>query len=234
MIKKILINAAIFLGCTIVFLIVFFPYAKVLEYYANIAAAKAHISLSIGSTEAGAFGADLSDIKIGDFAADSLELRYSPFSVLTRSISAKLDSEIATGEASHKGGEVSIKTMLELDKIPQVAESGLGGEVILNLAMKDWRGTGTIAAPKLTIPSDFGPVTFNNITGNLAIEKQMITVSSLTSEGTAKINLNGNIRINQVNANRSVIALAGTVSVAGMNKRITITGQVMNPKITVN
>ncbi|WP_265822003.1 hypothetical protein [Geovibrio ferrireducens] len=234
MIRNILINAAIFVGCSVLFLFVFFPYAKVLEFYAEKAAAKANVTLSIGSADAGPFGAELASIKLSEFTADKLVLGYTPLSVLTHSVSAKINSEIITGEASHSGGEVKAKAMIELDKIPQITESGMGGEVAFDLAVKDWKGAGKISAPKLIIPSELGPITFNDVTGDLLIEKQMIGISNLTSQGAAKIKLNGNIRINQVNAGKSVIALTGTLGVAGMNKRITITGTVMEPRITVN
>ncbi|MGE4496880.1 MAG: hypothetical protein AB7E48_03295 [Deferribacterales bacterium] len=234
MIKKILINTAIFLGCSAVFTLFFFPYGKVLEYYAETAAAKANVSLSIGKTEAGPFGAELSSIKLSEFTADKLELSYSPLSVITRSAAARIESEIVTAEADHKGGEISAKALIELDKIPQIAESGLGGEVGFSISVKDWKGKGTVSSPRLTIPSDLGPVTFNDITGDILIEKQMIGITNLQSQGAAKINLNGNIRINQVNAGKSVLALTGTVGVAGMNKKITITGTVLEPRITLN
>ncbi|QAR34252.1 hypothetical protein EP073_12805 [Geovibrio thiophilus] len=234
MIRNILINAAIFIGCTVIFLLMFFPYGKVLEFYAEKAAAKANVTLSIGTTDAGPFGAELTSIKISEFTADKLELGYTPLSAVTHAVSAKISSEIVTGEASHKGGELKLKALIELDKIPQITEIGLGGEVALDVEVTDGKGKGKISAPKLTIPSELGPITFNDITGDLLIEKQMIGVSNLTSQGAAKINLNGNIRINQVNAGKSVIALTGTAGVAGMNKRITITGTVLEPRISVN
>lgn len=234
MIKQALIGTGIFIICIIAFTSLFFPYSKVLEYYAGKAAADAGITLTVGSVDANAFGAELRSVQLNDFKADSLDLSYSPFSIITRSIGAKLISDIATGEVELKGSTINLKTLLTTDKIPQIAESGLKGDIILNLTLTDMKGGGTIASPALTIPTDMGPVTLENLSGEIAVDKQLISITNLKSTGTAALDLRGNIRINQSNAGRSVLAFAGTISVAGMTQNIAITGTALNPRIIVN
>jgi hypothetical protein len=235
MTKKILVSTLIFISCTAVFTLVFFPYSKVLEYYANKAASNAGITLTAKTINAGVFGADLNNVKLNEFHADSINLIYSPLSVITRNVGAKVISDIVTGEVTLKGNNINLKTLLSTDKIPQVAASGLKGDIILNLALADLSGEGTIASPKLTIPTDMGPINIENITGDLTIDKMnMITINNLKSTGSTVIDLRGNIRVNRKNAGKSAIAITGTISVAGMTKRLSITGPALEPKIILN
>lgn len=231
--KKILINCLVFVLALVFFTFLLFPYSKVTEYYVLKAASNAGININIGTTKASIFGAEFLNVTIDDQKANKIQIGYSPLSIFTKSFFAKVESKAVTGTGSFKKGETKMDMLLSLAEFPEARKIGVDGDVALSLNLVGEKGNGNIRSSRLVIPTDFGSIPLTNLAGNLLIEKNIVVVSELKSDGTTKLNLKGNLRINKQNIEKSLISLAGTLDVAGMEKEIAIVGALGSPQISV-
>ncbi|WP_022852203.1 type II secretion system protein GspN [Limisalsivibrio acetivorans] len=234
MIKKSAIAIAIFLLSVLVFTPMFFPWNTVAEYYIRKAVSDNRIPARIDSIKAGPGGAVISGISIEDIEITQIRADYSLLSVITKSADVSVNSPLGTIETSIDSGSVEARGLLDMKNIGSLLNQSLDGDmaVQLNMNLNEQTGDIVLTSDSFTVPTDFGPMPLKNLRGEGTINKNTIDVTSLTSEGNAKLDITGKITINTRDIGRSMMNMSGTVDVMGAKQNITARGLVRNPRIT--
>jgi|GEM_PF-1541670 hypothetical protein len=239
-IKKSIFAIITFIVFFAVFTLFLFPYDTLAKYFLNDTINKYNIPINYSSLEASAFGAKINNIDYyydGKYSIGSVSIKYSPLSIITQSVAiSTVDSPINANIRFEKSNIVfranqPVKGIIEI--YPEIEKYAKSGDIKIEGEINPSTMQGKISAilSSLSLVTPVADVTFDQITTDLELNKNRLTITNFKSNGNNNVDIKGAIHINYNALIHSVVNLQGNLNIAGFKKDFTIRGRASNPRI---
>ena len=249
MIKPVLTYAGIFLGVFIIALLALFPYSSVANAVLTRQIQTNKLPATYTNLDSGLFRTKITGVTFnnvttpGGRVIDTLNLgdisvSYTPLSALTYGVKAVINSGYGTANLKYNKNNLNIDAVLNFSRIANTMNFQAAGDlnVIAKYSNKDHKGTFNLSSGAFTvfIPG-FGPVKGESLTAEGTISANIIIISSLktTGENMTLEDAKGQIQLDTVNIQRSVINIVGRAQYAGLAGNFGIKGTLGAPQFNL-
>jgi type II secretion system protein N len=239
-VKQILIAVAVFIVVFIVAFLLMFPLDELVKKQLDQQIAANQLPVKYSAVSAGVFSTKITGLLVNNIDAGTLTVKYSPLSLLTKSVRAELESPVGLAEARLKSGELTISITADLAQVGALTGKTLLGSATLeaNYELETKKGEFNLSSGPLELQLPFQgsmmPVKFDSITGNGAIEDTTIFIATLEATGAVSATASGRITLEPQNIRRSSINMNVEASLYGARGRYAIRGSLFAPQVQMN
>ncbi|ADD67278.1 hypothetical protein Dacet_0480 [Denitrovibrio acetiphilus DSM 12809] len=228
--NKIIYSAITFVLVFLITLWLTLPYSKIVAGALKNAERQAKIDIRYSEQKSGPLSTTFSDVAVNEIPVGDVKISYSPFRLITGSVGYKtagavnLKGKLSSGRVTAKGTVSSGLINNLTDKV------SFNGDVLLDMdaSLKDGTMSMEASADKASIDTPMGPMAFEKITAAAQKEKNKITLTKLASEDSMKLDLKGEIRVNNRTPEKSVVSITGTFDLMGQTKKLVLQGRADN------
>lgn len=239
--KTIFISIITFIFSFCVFTMFFFPYDTVVKYFLNSALNQNRIPLNYSEIHSSPFGTSISGIEYfykNNVSLGTLEINYSPLSLITKSFSAQTLNSSLNASAEYNGDVIDFRVNQPVAKITELIpeagrylkEGNISAQGQINPA--NMQGNTEILITDLSVATPVLPsLNFQKITASLTLNKNRLNIKKVQSAGDNKISMSGIVYLNYNALFNSNLNLKGGIDIAGMKRKFSVKGRLIAPKI---
>ncbi|MDR0453220.1 MAG: type II secretion system protein GspN [Deferribacteraceae bacterium] len=247
MTKKTIKYAGIFTAFFIAALLALFPYSSVADSALMKLITENKLPVSYTKVKSGLFrtnitGVTLNNITIGDQIIDkinlgNIKLSYTPFSLLTHSVKAFINSDYGTANIKYSKNNVIADTALNISRLAGTLKFQAAGELKITIKYnsKDLKGVLNLNSSSFTLSLPvLGPVKGDSLTAECTITGNILMITSLKIAGDNLTveNADGQIELNRENIKRSTLNITGKARVMGLTSDFGIRGAINSPQFS--
>lgn len=231
--KKLLASGLILICSILFFSWLFFPYDAVIKSALDDAIQTHKLPIRYGNVTANPQKAVLSGLEwlsLKPVDVGRVEAKYSLLSLITRNIHLYVVGDVINGDTDVSPHDIEFNTVVNMGVLSKAVTEGnvqLKGDIQFD----EDQGTIQLFSDKIVAKSDFGPLTFTNITGDATYNKKTLSISQIRSDGKNKLTASGKIFLNMKSYQRSRLQLKGNIDFSGLKKKISVGGTIGRPSV---